>query len=244
MTGSILGDRRDTFGWAELIARLKPGFNLQQAQARLNGIGKQIQRVTGLVMSDRDDFLLRDGSQGIGSMKEQFGKPVLLLLMLVVIVLLVACANLAALLPVRSVERTREAGMRVALGASRPALFRLVSCGEFPAGRLRRHGWLAACPFSSASASRLARTTKRRARRPGASGRNYICILSRGYPRGRCSFRYPSGVAGGACRSDAGYPRQRVRFRRALASLSLYRRRTGCLIAGFIILRRIVCSDA
>jgi predicted permease len=124
MTAALLGDGRDSFGWAELIARLKPGVSPRQAQARLNGIGRQIERVTGPKMSDRDDFLLRDGSQGIGSKKEQFGKPVLLLLLLVAVVLLVACANLAALLLARSVERMREAGMRLALGASRPALFR------------------------------------------------------------------------------------------------------------------------
>jgi predicted permease len=114
----------DVSGWGQLVARLKPGVTLDQAQARLNVIGKQVERVAGPKMSEHDDFLLRDGSQGIDSRKEQFGRPLLLLLLLVVVVLFVACANLAALLLVRSVERMREAGMRVALGASRLALFR------------------------------------------------------------------------------------------------------------------------
>lgn len=124
MAEKFLGEKRDVIGFLQLIGRLKAGARVQQSQARLNVTGRQIQKVTGSKMSERDDFLLRDGSQGINSRKEQFGKPVLVLLLLVAVVLLVACANLAALLLVRSVERTREAGLRVAIGASRSALLR------------------------------------------------------------------------------------------------------------------------
>lgn len=115
---------RDSFGWARIIARLKPGITPTQAAARLNVVGRQIQAVTGPQMAPHDDFLLLDGSQGLGSKKEQFGRPVILLLGLVGVVLFIACANLTALLLVRSVERTREAGVRLALGASRPSLVR------------------------------------------------------------------------------------------------------------------------
>src|ERR1051326_974717 len=124
MIKTILGDNRGVFGWAELVARLKPGVSSTQAEARLNVLGAQIEKVTGPQMSARDTFLVRDGSQGVDSRKEQLGRPVLILLLLVAVVLLIACTNLAALLLVRSVERTREAGLRMALGASRTAVFR------------------------------------------------------------------------------------------------------------------------
>ena len=124
MAKTILGQGRDTLGWAEVVARLKPHVAVTEAQARLNVLGRNIQKITGPRMSARDDFFLRDGTQGISAKKEQFGKPVLVLLLLVGAVLLAACANLAALLLVRSVERTREAGLRLAIGASRSALLR------------------------------------------------------------------------------------------------------------------------
>ncbi len=120
----LLGVSRDTENWTQLIARRKPGVALDQALARVNAIGKPLERDRGYLLSDRDDFVLRDGSQGFDSQQDQLGRPVLVLLLLVGVVLLVACANLAALLLVRSIERTREAGLRIALGASRFTLFR------------------------------------------------------------------------------------------------------------------------
>src|SRR5579883_2338611 len=124
MASAFYGDNRATFGFLTLLARLKPGVTRAQALARLNPVAREIQKATGWRMGPHDDFLLYDGSQGIGSGAERFGKPVLVLALLVAVLLLVACANLAALLLVRSVERTREAGMRMAIGASRGTLFR------------------------------------------------------------------------------------------------------------------------
>ncbi|HEV8146419.1 MAG TPA: ABC transporter permease [Bryobacteraceae bacterium] len=124
MVGKFFGMKREAFGWAQIIGKRKPGVSVAQAEASLSVVARRIYTSRGFLMSPRDRFLLRDGSQGLNSSKEQFGKPVLVLMLLVAVVLLVACANLAALLLVRSVERGREAGVRLALGASRGALVR------------------------------------------------------------------------------------------------------------------------
>jgi predicted permease len=116
--------KRDTFGFLFLIARLKPGVTMPRAVAWLNATGPAVQRGTGPRMGPHDDFLLYEGSQGISPRSEELGKPVVVLLLLVGVLLLVACANLSALLLVRSAERTREAGVRAAIGASRSILFR------------------------------------------------------------------------------------------------------------------------
>jgi predicted permease len=123
LIASFYGDKRDVLSY-QLIGRLKPGTTLAEAHARLNATGRAVQQAIGQRMRPNDDFLLKGGSQGVNSEKEELGKPVLVLFLLVGVLLVVACANVAALLLVRSVERTREAGMRLAIGASRAVLFR------------------------------------------------------------------------------------------------------------------------
>ncbi len=120
--GEQRGERARTRRHLQTIVRLKPGVTIAQAQAELNVLCRDMERLHPdedahlaiRIVSVKDDLTrnLRSGLLGLQ--------------VSVLAVLLIACANIANLLLARSAGRQRELAIRTALGANTSHLARML----------------------------------------------------------------------------------------------------------------------
>lgn len=120
--------------WLSIIGRLDPGWSVQQVAAHLGAISPGIfastLRPDYPAESIKDYLAMRltaePSAAGVSMLRATYSDPLRFLLGIAGLVLLITCANLASLMLARTTARERDMAVRLAIGAGRWRLIRLI----------------------------------------------------------------------------------------------------------------------
>ncbi len=106
-----------TTSWLALAGRLKPQFTIPQAQVLLSQrLPAGFEQARG---SGNWDVVLTKAAGGNEQYVAELARPLTIIFVAVGLILAIACANIAGLMLARAQTRSKEIGVRLALGASR-----------------------------------------------------------------------------------------------------------------------------
>lgn len=123
-----------THWWLSIIGRLAPGSSVEQVAAHLKvaspGIFASTLRADYPTESVKDYLAMQltaePSAAGVSMLRKMYSDPLQFLLGIAGMVLLIACVNLASLMLARTTVRERDMAVRLAIGAGRWRLIRLV----------------------------------------------------------------------------------------------------------------------
>jgi putative ABC transport system permease protein len=110
-------------GWYHVVARLKPGVTIQQAQAEMAVLATTMGHEYPKTNTNRGLKVIPFPTNSVG---DDIAHLTWLVMALSGMVLLIGCLNLANLELVRTTGRAQEIGVRIALGCSRVQLIRML----------------------------------------------------------------------------------------------------------------------
>lgn len=113
--------------WLVIVARLKPGGSIAQAQEATSLVFRNEMLHGAKPLSKESDnprILLAPAQHGLTGARGDFSMPLSVLMFAVTFILLIACANVAGLLLSRAAARQKEIAVRLALGAGRRGILR------------------------------------------------------------------------------------------------------------------------
>lgn len=111
------------FHYLSCVARLKPGVSVEQAQSEMSAIAAGIAELYPAVKKDWGATVDRYIDRIVGG---EFRLSLNVLMWSVAAVLLIGCANLANLFMARATLRSREIALRMAVGATRGRVVRML----------------------------------------------------------------------------------------------------------------------
>jgi predicted permease len=123
--------RSADFNWLNMLARLKPGATVEEANAEVQVLfASFVQAQSGQAPEKERANILRQRAialaapDGFNPFRDNVGRPLLVLMGIVALILMLACVNLSGLMLARAAARHREISIRLAMGAGRGRIVR------------------------------------------------------------------------------------------------------------------------